>query len=136
MCLVSVWESSLFSRMGIPARRNAVGQECPTYVSSVVSLVHDRHHAGDVVTGAAFECGIDQRFGEKILRHELFGESGVKATIILFPTVMGVSDLERGFANRLAGLGYAALVADLTGGKSDEPDDDDVKERAPAARTR
>ena len=27
------------------------------------------------------------------------------------------------------------LVADLTGGKSDEPDDD-VKERAPAARTR
>ncbi|MEO5810185.1 MAG: dienelactone hydrolase family protein [Sphingomicrobium sp.] len=58
---------------------------------------------------------IDQRFGEKILRHELFGGNDVKATVILFPTVMGVSDLERGFANRLAGLGYAGMVADLYG---------------------
>lgn len=35
--------------------------------------------------------------------------------VILFPTIMGRSDLELGFARRLAGLGYAALVADLYG---------------------
>ena len=58
---------------------------------------------------------IDQRFGEKVLRHELFGGNDVKATVILFPTVMGVSDLERGFAERLAELGYAGMVADLYG---------------------
>ncbi len=59
---------------------------------------------------------IEQRFGDKVLRHELFGDGGdAKPTVILFPTVMGVSDLERGFAERLAGQGYAALVADLYG---------------------
>ena len=37
--------------------------------------------------------------------------------VILFPTVMGVTDLERGFAERLVGLGYSALIADLYGAR-------------------
>ncbi len=51
------------------------------------------------------------------LRHELFhdGSGGARPGVILFPTVMGVSDLERGFAKRLVTLGYCALVADLYG---------------------
>lgn len=51
------------------------------------------------------------------LRHELFHDGGGAARpgVILFPTVMGVTDLERGFARRLAGQGYAAMVADLYG---------------------
>lgn len=35
--------------------------------------------------------------------------------VILFPTVMGVSDLEIGFGRDLVHLGYTALVADLFG---------------------
>lgn len=50
------------------------------------------------------------------LRHELFG-NGVSARpgVILFPTVMGVTDLERGFAERLVGRGCTIMVADLYG---------------------
>lgn len=46
----------------------------------------------------AFEAGRDARPG-----------------VLIAPTVMGVSDLERGIAARLAGRGYVALVADLYG---------------------
>ena len=35
--------------------------------------------------------------------------------IILFPTIMGVSDLELGFARQLVHLGYTGFVADLFG---------------------
>ena len=35
--------------------------------------------------------------------------------VIIFPTVMGVSELELGFARDLVHLGYSALVADLYG---------------------
>jgi dienelactone hydrolase len=35
--------------------------------------------------------------------------------VLIFPTIMGRSDLELGFARRLAGLGYSAMVADLYG---------------------
>jgi dienelactone hydrolase len=35
--------------------------------------------------------------------------------VLIFPTIMGRSDLELGFARRLAGLGYASMVADLYG---------------------
>ncbi|MEA3036626.1 MAG: hypothetical protein QOH04_2398 [Sphingomonadales bacterium] len=41
--------------------------------------------------------------------------AGPRATILIFPTIMGRSDLELGFARRLVGLGYAAIVADLYG---------------------
>ena len=58
---------------------------------------------------------VEQDWGDKVLRHELFvGRDGAPC-VILFPTVMGVSDLERGFAARLVGEGYSAMVADLYG---------------------
>ena len=38
-----------------------------------------------------------------------------RPTVILVPTVMGVSDLELGFARQLVELGYNSLVADLFG---------------------
>lgn len=37
--------------------------------------------------------------------------------VIIFPTVMGVSDLELGYARQLVELGYTGLVADLYGKK-------------------
>jgi len=40
---------------------------------------------------------------------------GPRPGILIFPTIMGRSDLELGFARRLAGLGYTAMVADLYG---------------------
>jgi len=50
-------------------------------------------------------------------KHELVGDGSGAARpgVILFPTVMGITDLERGFAERLAGQGYAVLIADLYG---------------------
>lgn len=55
-------------------------------------------------------------WGGAELRHELFaGDGAARPCVILFPTVMGVSDLERGFAERLVERGYTALVADLYG---------------------
>ena len=38
-----------------------------------------------------------------------------RPTVILFPTVMGVTDLEIGFGRQLVELGYNAFVADLFG---------------------
>jgi len=35
--------------------------------------------------------------------------------VLIFPTIMGRSELELGFARRLAGIGYTAMVADLYG---------------------
>jgi len=40
---------------------------------------------------------------------------GPSPGVLIFPTIMGRSELEIGFAERLAGLGYTALVADLYG---------------------
>ena len=49
--------------------------------------------------------------------HELVGDGGNTARpgVILFPTVMGITDLELGFAERLVGNGYVVLIADLYG---------------------
>ena len=49
--------------------------------------------------------------------HELVsdGNGGTRPGVIIFPTVMGISDLERGFAERLFGQGYLVLLADLYG---------------------
>jgi dienelactone hydrolase len=44
-------------------------------------------------------------------------DSQARPTVILVPTVMGVSDLEIGFGRQLVELGYNALVADLFGKK-------------------
>ena len=40
---------------------------------------------------------------------------GPRPGVLIFPTIMGRSDLELGFARRLAGIGYTAMVADLYG---------------------
>lgn len=62
---------------------------------------------------------------EEAVRHEFRGEAlesvlvrtggASRATVICFPTVMGVTDLELGFARELAARGYQVLVADLFG---------------------
>ncbi len=59
---------------------------------------------------------VEQDFAGERLSHELFDDGGTaRPGVILFPTVMGVTDLERGFAKRLVGLGFAVLIADLYG---------------------
>lgn len=50
---------------------------------------------------------------EHVLVHD--GSGGAKPAVILIPTVMGVSPLEIGFAEKLVALGYSAVVADLFG---------------------
>src|ERR1051325_12113797 len=40
-----------------------------------------------------------------------------RPTVMLLPTVMGVTDLEKGFGRQLVELGYNAFVADLFGKK-------------------
>jgi dienelactone hydrolase len=63
---------------------------------------------------------------ERRIPHEFEGEQlesvfvgrrdeAARPTVILIPTVMGVSDLEIGFGRQLVELGYNALVADLFG---------------------
>ena len=65
---------------------------------------------------------------ERPVSHEFEGEqlesvfigrrdSQARPTVILVPTVMGVSDLEKKFGRQLVELGYNALVADLFGKK-------------------
>ena len=44
-------------------------------------------------------------------------DNEARPTVILIPTVMGVSDLEIGFGKQLVELGYNAFVADLFGKK-------------------
>ncbi len=63
---------------------------------------------------------------ERAIRHQFEGEqlesvfvgrrdSEPRPTVILIPTVMGVTELEKGFGRQLVELGYNALVADLFG---------------------
>lgn len=49
--------------------------------------------------------------------------AGAQPTVILFPTVMGRSELELGFARKLAELGYTAFVADLYGKVGETPEE-------------
>ena len=44
-------------------------------------------------------------------------DSEARPTVVLIPTVMGVSDLEIGFARQLVELGYNSFVADIFGKK-------------------
>ena len=50
---------------------------------------------------------------EHVLVHN--GSGTARATVLMIPTVMGVSPLELGFAERLLELGYNAIVGDLFG---------------------
>ena len=60
---------------------------------------------------------IPHSFSGEELAHVLVadGSGTARPAVVIVPTVMGVSDLELGFAERLVGLGYTALVADLFG---------------------
>ena len=51
------------------------------------------------------------------MKHELVsdGSGAARPGVIIFPTVMGITDLERGFAGRLVEHGYAVVIADLYG---------------------
>ena len=64
------------------------------------------------------EQGIAQDFRGEALEH-VFMPAGAeaRATVIIVPTVMGVTDLERSFAGRLNDGGYHAFIADLFGRK-------------------
>ena len=61
------------------------------------------------------ERRISHEFNSEKLESILVTTTSPKATIIQFPTVMGVSDLEVGFARTLAGKGFNSVVADLFG---------------------
>ena len=63
------------------------------------------------------ETPVPLRFGDEELEGVLVArrDSARRPGVILFPTVMGVSDLELGFARQLVHLGYTGFVADLFG---------------------
>ena len=63
------------------------------------------------------ETPVRQEFEGHELEHVLVSRrDGMRRPgVILFPTVMGVSDLEIGFGRELVHLGYSALVADVFG---------------------
>lgn len=58
-----------------------------------------------------------QKLAADGVEHELLGDEcgTTRPGIILFPTVMGITDLERRFARRLVDNGYTVLLADLYG---------------------
>jgi len=62
---------------------------------------------------------IAQEFEGEQLSHVFVGrrDGEARPTVILIPTVMGVSDLEIGFGKQLVELGYNAFVADTFGKK-------------------
>src|SRR5687768_1462730 len=65
------------------------------------------------------ETPVPLKFGDEDLEGVLVArrDSARRPGVILFPTVMGVSDLELGFARQLVHLGYTGFVADLFGKK-------------------
>ena len=65
------------------------------------------------------ERGIPHEFDGEELESVFVGrrDGEPRPTVILVPTVMGVSDLELGFARQLVELGYNSFVADLFGKK-------------------
>ncbi len=65
------------------------------------------------------ETPVGLKFGDENLEGVLVArrDSARRPGVILFPTVMGVSDLELDFARQLVHLGYTGFVADLFGKK-------------------
>src|SRR5215210_9084755 len=65
------------------------------------------------------ETPVGLRFGDEELEGVLVArrDHARRPGVVLFPTVMGVSDLELGFARQLVHLGYTGFVADLFGKK-------------------
>ncbi len=60
---------------------------------------------------------VAQGWRDKALVHEWFPVNGARTAILMCPTVMGVTDLERGFAADLNAKGHAVMVADLYGAR-------------------
>lgn len=59
---------------------------------------------------------VRQSFDGETLNHVLVpAGTTARGTVIIVPTVMGVQELELGFARQLRDLGYTCLVADLFG---------------------
>lgn len=58
-----------------------------------------------------------QEWCGKTLVHEWFTVDDARTAILLCPTVMGVTDLERGFATDLNAKGHSVLIADLYGAR-------------------
>ena len=60
---------------------------------------------------------LTQSYGDQTLTHVIVhDESGrTLPTVVMIPTVMGVQQLELGFAEKLVALGYHVVVADLFG---------------------
>ena len=62
------------------------------------------------------EQAVAQEFRGEALEHVWLPAAGAaRGTVIVVPTVMGVTDLERGFGRRLNEAGCHALIADLFG---------------------
>ena len=62
------------------------------------------------------ERPIETLHGDVRLEATLVGAGeGARATVLIFPTIMGPSELEMGFARRLVADGYNAVVADVYG---------------------
>lgn len=63
------------------------------------------------------QTNVSQAYRDQTLTHVLVsdGSGAARPGIVIFPTVMGVSALEIDFAEKLVGLGYSVLVADLFG---------------------
>ncbi|HUE79720.1 MAG TPA: dienelactone hydrolase family protein [Sphingomicrobium sp.] len=63
------------------------------------------------------ETPVGLKFGDEDLEGVLVArrDGARRPGVILFPTVMGVSELELGFARQLVHLGYTGFVADLYG---------------------
>ena len=62
------------------------------------------------------EQGISQDFRGEALEHVFMpADAEARATVIIVPTVMGVTDLDRGFAGKLNESGFHAFIADLFG---------------------
>lgn len=63
------------------------------------------------------ERPVPHDFESEILESVFVGrrDGEARPTVILIPTVMGVSDLEIGFGRQLVELGYNAMVADIFG---------------------
>ena len=60
---------------------------------------------------------IRQSFAGKALVHEWYPVDGAATAILLCPTVMGVTDLERGFAADLNAKAHSVMIADLYGAR-------------------
>jgi dienelactone hydrolase len=70
------------------------------------------------------EQAVRHEFGGRTFESVLVDTGGAaRGTVLLVPTVMGVTDLELGFARDLAHRGYHAFVADLFGRRFKVPDE-------------